>query len=140
MVAYNFDKKFAPLIESGIKSMTIRAPRNRHTRAGEPIQLYTGMRTSNCKKLLLPDPVCIKVSPIVIDETHIDIDGAIAFDISNIEQHLQARAFAQADGFEHLGDFIAYFKNNYALPFSGVIIYWAPSKQKDHLAHSDPMH
>lgn len=58
MPAYNFQKQFAPLVESGQKRQTIRAiGKRRHARPGESLQLYTGQRTKACRKLISPDPV-----------------------------------------------------------------------------------
>jgi hypothetical protein len=67
MVAYNFKPQFAPLVEAGTKLQTIRAERrSRHAAPGEAIQLYTGMRTKACRKLLTPDPICQSVEPLLI--------------------------------------------------------------------------
>ena len=58
MVAYSFKARFVPLIREGLKTQTIRAQRSRHARPGELIQLFSGMRTHLCEKIV-PDPVCI---------------------------------------------------------------------------------
>lgn len=60
MVAYNFAAQFAEAVETRKKRQTIRAPRkdNRHAKVGDKLQLYTGMRTTNCRKLVNPDPRC----------------------------------------------------------------------------------
>ena len=65
MVAYSCQKQFVPDIQAGLKTHTIRADRKRHARVGEPIQLYCGMRTSHCFKII-PDPVCTYVVPVQI--------------------------------------------------------------------------
>ncbi len=69
MVAYNFMHKYADLIVDGTKTCTIRNPGKRNPKIGERLQLYTGQRTQNCKKLLTPDPICIAVAPIEIDSS-----------------------------------------------------------------------
>ena len=51
MVAYSFKKQFGPPILAGTKAQTIRADRKRHVRSGELVQLYTGMRTRQCRRL-----------------------------------------------------------------------------------------
>ena len=66
MVAYSFQKQFVGPIEGGEKRQTIRAPRKRHARVGEPIQIYTAMRTKGCRKLIDPDPVCIRSTRLQI--------------------------------------------------------------------------
>ena len=54
------------MVEAGRKRQTIRLPRKRHARPGERIQLFTGMRTARCRKLI-PDPVCIGVDEVRFD-------------------------------------------------------------------------
>jgi len=100
MVAYSFRPQFEEPIITLIKLQTVRANRKRHARPGEPVQLYTGMRTRSCRKLLTPDPICRDVrhieigldslSPQLIDA--IEIEG-VALNGDEIE------AFAIADGF-----------------------------------------
>jgi hypothetical protein len=47
MVAYSFAPQFIDTIRSGTKCQTIRPiGKRRHARTGEPVQLYTGMRTA----------------------------------------------------------------------------------------------
>ena len=48
MVAYSFKRRFREPILAGSKQQTIRADRKRHARRGEALQLYTGMRTTQC--------------------------------------------------------------------------------------------
>lgn len=96
MVAYSFKPFFAPQIVDRIKLQTIRADRRRHARPGEPLQLFIGMRTRYCRKIIA-DPICIAVSPIVIEIeygliTHISVDG---HELSEGEME----AFARQDGF-----------------------------------------
>lgn len=74
MVAYNFQSRFAGPIKRGEKSHTIRKNgKRRHARPGEPLQLYTGMRTKSCKKIVAKDPVCVfcKTIRIYIGESTI---------------------------------------------------------------------
>lgn len=66
MVAYSFNRRFVQAIESGIKSQTIRAPRRRHARPGERLQLYTGMRTKACR-LIRDDVVCSRLDEVRLD-------------------------------------------------------------------------
>lgn len=44
MALLNFKKRFAPLVESGTKTHTIRAWRKHPIREGEMLHLYTGLR------------------------------------------------------------------------------------------------
>ena len=77
MVAYGFKKYFVPQIEDGSKTHTIRGQRRRHAHVDEPIQLYQGMRTKYCRKIIA-DPVCIAVLPIIIMSSDL-IDAGIAY-------------------------------------------------------------
>lgn len=67
MVAYSFQKIFAPQVEDLSKRQTIRADRKRHARPGEQLQLYTAMRTRHCRKLVTPDPVCTRIARIRLE-------------------------------------------------------------------------
>jgi hypothetical protein len=66
MVAYSFDKRFVPQIANGFKRQTIRAHRRRHARPGEALQLYTGMRTKQCKKIR-DDVLCSRIDEVRFD-------------------------------------------------------------------------
>ena len=66
MVAYSFKAQFADRIRAGEKCQTIRAQRKRHARPGEPMQIFTGMRTKHCERII-PDPLCLAVDPIRIN-------------------------------------------------------------------------
>ncbi|EKV02364.1 hypothetical protein Lepto7375DRAFT_4592 [Leptolyngbya sp. PCC 7375] len=116
MVAYNFKQQFAPLIRSGAKQQTIRARRkNRHAIAGEPVQLYTGMRTKSCIKLIDPDPLCRAVLPISIDGVEVLIDGTPLMG-EELEE------LAVEDGFNSFKELAEFFKPR--MPFEGVLIAW----------------
>ena len=122
MAAYNFQKQFAPLIRAGTKTQTIRpVGKRRHARPGEPIQLYTGMRTRACRKILTDDPVCLAVSPIALDftaEPRIVVDGAAV-------EPSQLDAFARADGFASLDEMREFFVGQYdAVAENMLLIRW----------------
>ena len=120
MPAYDFQKQFAALVASGQKRQTIRATgKRRHAQPGDALQLYTGMRTKACRKLVSPDPVCREVLPITMRECNgivlIHIDGKLVDD---------AEVLAVADGFRTLGEFLQFFRKTHGLPFQGVLIKW----------------
>lgn len=117
MVAYNFKKQFAPAVKSGCKLQTIRAMRKRHAMPGEAIQLYTGMRTKSCQKLISPDPTCKAIRPIKITVDSVWVDGVILL------RH-EVERLAIADGFDGIPDFMRFFKETHGLPFEGVLIEW----------------
>lgn len=99
MVAYSFKAQFAPAIEARIKRQTIRAGRRRQARVGEDLQLYVGMRTKHCRKII-PDPVCTEVRLVVIrvDPAHPMIIAEIDFGDFKLRDH-EIERFAVADGF-----------------------------------------
>lgn len=99
MVAYGFKKFFAPQIEDGSKAHTIRGHRRRHAHVGEPVQLFTGMRTRYCAKIIA-DPICIAVLPIVIISSELLADGIAYIEIDGKPLHRdEIEPFAISDGF-----------------------------------------
>ncbi|MGE4293315.1 MAG: hypothetical protein AB7E32_14035 [Desulfovibrio sp.] len=123
MPAYNFQAKFAPLVESGEKRQTIRAiGKRRHARPGERVQLYTGMRTKACRKLVTPDPVCTKVLPIRMEKNQ---QGGLNVDLDGVA--VNALRTAEADGFRTAHEMLEFFERTHGLPFEGVLIRWEAS-------------
>lgn len=123
MVAYNFQNRFAPDIRSGAKKNTIRAMRkgrSRHARPGEALQLYTGMRTSVCEKLI-DDPTCLNVLPIEINQNCCKV--FIRLDGRELRSD-EAEELAIADGFKNVEELAAFFKETHGLHFEGVSISW----------------
>lgn len=100
MVAYSFAPQFIAPIEARTKLQTVRAHRSRHARVGEPIQLYTGMRTKQCRKIVDVDPVCVGLMDIriIVDLAFDRLISDIAID--GFYRTLdEMEAFAIADGF-----------------------------------------
>lgn len=139
MVAYGFKKFFAPQIIAGIKRQTVRADRNRHARVGEALQLYQGMRTRHCVRII-PDVPCIGVDHIVIEREVVKIAG---IEINGVRlSHDEIEQFARDDGFapeqlqgaggldSHLAAYnMGMFwslSHEGAAPFVGVMIRWDP--------------
>ena len=120
MVAYNFQKQFADAVERGEKRQTIRAPRRdgRHAKVGDKLQLYTGMRTKQCRKLR--DAVCHDVCRVVIQR-----DQIWTYQPQEVHYKPEALdAFAKADGFECWAAMRDWFDSQHGLPFTGVMIRW----------------
>lgn len=123
--AYNFTKRFAQLVESGEKSQTIRAfGKRRHAEPGDRLQLYTGMRTKACRKLIEPDPICsaclaVEIRRFRSGKRKIKITGAGALALGDV---------ALADGFGCMDELIDWVENAYGLPFYGVLIRWDASE------------
>jgi hypothetical protein len=106
MVLYGFKKKFALLVENGYKPHTIRDDRKtRHARPGEALQLYAGLRTKQCRKLIDPDPICWAVLPIKINSElkMLFIDGML---IRNSE----LAELIRRDGFDDSREFWEFFQ------------------------------
>lgn len=125
MVAYNFQAQFADKVASGEKTQTIRAPRkNGHANVGDPVQLYTGMRTTACRKLRNPDPICVVSRGVQIASWCVNIvdpdpeKRLLVF----VPEHLDA--FARDDGFADFEAMLTWFRETHGLPFYGQLIGW----------------
>ena len=106
MVAYSFKRQFVERILAGEKRQTIRRRRDRQTLPGDQLQLYFGMRTQKCSKIL--DAKCISVTPLVIDvRSHSLSIFADAIPVSDME------AFARQDGFRTADEMHAFWFKTY---------------------------
>ena len=142
MTAYSFKKRFVVPIWVGLgmeiqpweglviaaglpirgKRQTIRATgRRRHARPGEFIQLYTAMRTKQCR--FIAESMCESVHKIEMDiskhKLYIEIDGR-AIKGGGIHD------FARQDGFEHGEDMLEFWHTNHpgVKHFDGNLIKW----------------
>lgn len=131
MVAYSFKARFAPPIVEGRKRQTIRADRKRHARPGEALQLYQGMRTKLCVKILEEDPICIAVQPVrLVFSRHGFAELPIVG--NRLLSPSAALGFALEDGFESEADMAAFWWSEHRpkdpaetlIHFSGVLIRW----------------
>lgn len=127
MVAYNFKSQFAGDVESGKKRCTIRrAGKRKPPVPGCRIQLYTGMRTKNCRALL--NPICTKVTPIKIfpnfGEIHIQAASRIHWLIFDSDKSLNQ--LARQDGFASFKEFFDFFETQADENgvFEGHLIEW----------------
>lgn len=134
MTAYSFKKRFVDPIRSGLgnyehidgiiprpKRQTIRAHgKRRHARPGETLQLYTAMRTKQCKKI--GDARCTEINRVLIwpDVIAIMVNGVML-------GPRQLREFSRADGFDDPKDMQQFWlKEHGADKFEGVLIRWEP--------------
>ena len=119
MPAYNFKGQFAELVEQGVKPHTIRPRRKRPTRVGETLYLYTGMRTTQCRQLLVA--TCTRILPIEIrtkkEWLTVRLDGQLL-------SQAEIGALARRDGFESAEEFSVFFLNTYGPEFKGELIEW----------------
>lgn len=125
MVSYSFQKRFVSDIQSGRKPHTIRAHRKRHARPGEMLQLYCGMRTKSCFKII-PDVVCPQVQDISI-WVESDLPSRVAgIEIAGFELcEDRMNGFARSDGFTDLYEFGRFWELTHGEGrFDGVVVHW----------------
>jgi hypothetical protein len=118
-----FKSRFAPFIEDGRKTHTIRGIRKRAPRVGEICHCYMDPRRKTMR--LLGRWPCVRIERILIDthrvlpsgnwKHHIWIEGTR---LTNDECEVLARA----DGFPSFADMMEFWRGR--LPFEGQIIHW----------------
>jgi hypothetical protein len=119
MAAYNFQKQFAPLIESGAKQSTIRQRRKNGylPREGDVLRLYQGMRTKACR--LIREVAVARVSPITINArlgcADVILNGIRLNDGEVYE-------LAKSDGFKGIKDFSDFFEYKYGPALQAYLI------------------
>lgn len=124
MPAYNFQKQFAPLVESGQKCQTIRKT-NKGAKVGDTAYLYYGQRTKQCRKL--GEGTITEIRSITILCT--GLQQAIGAWVGNIWYEDRAlNCLAQDDGFESGEAMVAWFADLYGLPFHGYLHKWTLNK------------
>lgn len=126
MVAYNFKSAFHDRLVDGSKRQTVRhAGGKRHARPGEPVQIYTGLRTKGARKLIA-DPICTAVDHIVILINRSSPDEIKSIEINGVPlSRPQMEAFALADGFRGLWQFGPFWRVTHGEGrFEGVVIRW----------------
>lgn len=111
MPQLNFKSQFKAAVLIGTKCQTIRAPRKTPIKVGDPLYLYTGMRTKQCQQI------------------RIDVDGVLAMEVQidgRLLKFSEIQDLAERDGFGKYGasKFAQFFQNNHGLPFSGQLIKW----------------
>lgn len=128
MTAYGFKEEFGYLIANGTKIGTVRRPRQGggHARPGGKMQLYTGLRTKQAKKII-PDVRCFSVLKAVIDIPLWRVSlGGVLLSGQSLE------SFVRAEGFVREVDFFNFFHAQYpdVRIFEGVYILWEDPKRK----------
>jgi len=117
MVAFNFSPEFADDVASGKKRQTIR--QTKRGKVGDPVQLFTGQRTKQCRRLRQDEPVLEAVSYIHIAPTGISLGNIANFPRDRDD-------FAKADGFKDFAAMHAWFKAKYGQDhFYGYVHRWA---------------
>lgn len=133
MVAYNFQRRFVPAIESGAKCHTIRRiSKRRHARVGEFLQLYTGMRTKSCRKIFEDDRICtlssridLLILPNCIGAIRLGEARSYGKRLRHTDCEEQIERFAVEDGFDSAADMHAFWLDFHgAGTFRGMMIGW----------------
>lgn len=121
MPAFNFQKRFAPMVESGEKSQTIRARRKdgRNPQVGQTAYLNFGMRTKACRKLR--KGLITSVEPITIERNGNFIEITVGVEPLG---HYEKVELSRADGFENFREMLDWFEKTHGLPFYGFLIKW----------------
>jgi len=119
-----YERFHAPLI-SGQKFFTIRSPRRRPVRRGDPLSLRTwsGRPYGSPQRVLL-ETVCAMAERVRLD----DVDGRLAADFEKAGPvpAEDMDDFARADGFADASEMLAYYHGDSgrSLPFEGEFIRW----------------
>lgn len=129
MVAYSFQPQFIDPILSERKTQTIRAVgKRRHARPGEALQLYTAMRTKQCR--IVGRAVCLSVSPIKISFSKMYPGDVITLDGAPRIWQGDLDPFAIADGFTSWAEMRQFWEKHHPslLQFHGFLIRWKDLK------------
>lgn len=128
-----FKRRFAPFVEDGSKTHTIRATRKNPPRVGDTCHCYVDPRQKSMR--LLGRWKCVKVERIEIFERESSTNGVAVFVDGVGLDHDEKNALAWRDGFRSRGPNRAFQemtefwsavhgKIGYPLAFKGYIIHW----------------
>lgn len=126
-----FKARFAPMVLDGSKTHTIRAPRARRPRVGEPCHCYTGLRQKGAR--LLGRWECVRVETIRIQLSE---NGGLLVRIDDaVLGHDEAVMLARRDGFrgqDPLVEMTQFWLAEGRLQegdiWTGDVIHWDPKK------------
>ena len=116
----NFSREdFIDAVADGSKHFTIRQLRKKPIKKGETLQLYTGLRTKQARKLR--DAVCKHVWEIKIENKK----SEFLFWLDNKQlSSKKVKDISNKIGFDSIENWIEYFKEKYKFPFKGQLIEW----------------
>jgi len=113
-----FKPQFAPLVEAGTKTQTVRPMPKRFIRAGDPISLRAWVgKPYRSKQRVLREAVVTESRAVLITNVGIIMDG----DYLGEEATLK---FVKADGFGSWNEMRDWFSSTHGLPFPGLLIQW----------------
>ena len=118
-VVLMFQPRFAPKVEDGSKTRTIRPPRKRPVKVGDPVSLrqWTGKPYAS-KQRVLRQGIVSRVAEVYLGNYGTSVDGVML-------TTRQETRFAQDDGFAGMDTMRSWFAETHGLPFSGTMIEWA---------------
>ncbi len=118
MTTLNFSGRFADLVAARTKRQSIREDRHRRYAVGTRLQLYTGLRTKQARKLTEADPVVVENVYVAIRPEYLTLGGPGYPKVDNDE-------FARMDGFASYAEMVAWFQATYGQrTFVGRCIRW----------------
>ncbi len=135
MTVLMFQPRFAPKVQSGAKTQTIRPERKRPIKVGDRLSLrrWTGLPYRTPQQVL-QEAVVLSVKPVkltVTTKTFWDGESCVSLFIRIADTLLmesQMDLFAKADGFASVAEMSLWFMANHELrpsrPFTGICIKW----------------
>lgn len=122
MPSVKFQPRFAPLVQFGQKTQTIRPMRKRPLKVGDRLFLDTWEgKPYRSKTRRLGIGVIESVQLITLGRG--PVHGEIIVD-GQLLGNQERTAVARADGFSSVAELLDWFEENHGLPFCGVIIRW----------------
>lgn len=117
-----FKPQFAPLVQAGTKRQTIRPTPKRMPQSGDIIdcRAWTGAPYRTPQRRLIEAPILAAV-PVTLTWSQVKLPTGPMPDVD-------AELLARDDGFIGLHAMLSWFDHEHGLPFTGVLIKWAPKE------------
>ncbi len=122
MPLLGFHKRFANAVECGDKLQTIRAIRKRPFKVGDRLFLYTGCRTSHCRRLgegMVERVRDIRIEREPTSHLHVSVGAWSAARLRTLRR-CELVKLARDDGFPDIYEFYRWFVDG----INGQIINW----------------
>lgn len=127
MPQLNFSPQFAPLVENGSKTQTIRATRKVPIKCGDMLHIFTGLRTKKARRLL-PPVHCRSALDISICRKPLRNSKYSGLEVKLTHAGKLTREkiekLAKEDGFESVEAFTSWFLPKGRNEFKGQLIKW----------------
>lgn len=129
-----FQPQFAPLVEAGTKTQTVRPARRKAIKPGDLLSLraWTGKPYRSKQRVLL-EAQCTAVARISINQRRVGrglsvVQQEISLDgLSLVGREIDW--FCKDDGFGSSVELFQWFEREHGLPFRGVLIKWKSTKE-----------